>query len=114
MTAYAGAVALLAVHATLSLNDAVRILHTGRRGSDADHRAASGHLKRLCALRRIDEAGVQHLRWLLSHKTDFAYGDRRVGDDEIKAAVSKAEKFAAWVFRSFPEVAHEDEPGARS
>ncbi|HEY2585607.1 MAG TPA: hypothetical protein VGI81_07580 [Tepidisphaeraceae bacterium] len=106
---YAAAVALLAVHGAISLTDAVLIGYSGRRSKEQDHRAASALLEKLCHARRVDGSGLKHLVWLLARKTNFAYGDRRVDRSEVKAAVLMAERFQAWVYRTFPEVAREDQ-----
>jgi hypothetical protein len=110
LATYAATVALLAVHGAISLNDAVLVGCLGKRSNEQDHRAASKLLETLCNDRKADKDGVRHLVWLLSRKTDFAYGDRVILDSEVKSAVTTLQRFQAWVYRTFPEVSREDKP----
>ena len=103
---YGNAVALLAVHTVISLADAILIGCTGKRGNEQDHLAAIGALSRLCGERRINRDGIGHYRWLLEKKTPFSYGDRRLDPDkDITSARSKAERFTAWAYKHFDEIA---------
>lgn len=110
LTTYAAAVALLAVHGAISLADAVLIGYQGRRSREQDHRTAAIFLEKLCNSRRADRSGLKHLIWLLARKTDFSYGEQRFNQSEVKSAVLTAERFQAWIYRTFPEVAREDQP----
>jgi hypothetical protein len=102
---YGYAVALLAVHAAISVADAVLIAYTGRRSNDRDHRTALGALRELCGLRGADREGIRQLGWLLSRKTDFAYGDKRIDlTKDVAHAKDSAERFFAWAYRQFPEI----------
>jgi hypothetical protein len=106
---YGGSVALLAVHSAISFNDAVLIACGGRRSNEEDHRVAARPLQQLCEKRKIDLGGVKHFIWLIGHKNEFAYGDRPLTANDAKAAVVAAERFQAWVYRSFPEMKYEDD-----
>ena len=106
---YGDAVALLAVHSAISLADAVLIATTGERSKDQDHSAAAKPLNRVCSMRKLDANGVKHLVWLLQNKSRFAYEDKPTIHNNIKYATVTAERFRAWVYRTFPEVAHEND-----
>jgi len=112
MKAYSHAVALLAVHASISLADALLIACTGQRSDDQDHRGVLKALERLCKSRRLagDREGIKHLGWLLSMKTDFAYGDDSLAlVRQVPKARLNAERFFAWVYGgSFRELAREE------
>ena len=106
---YGNAAALLAVHSAISLTDAVRMHFTGERGRGEDHSEAGISLRGLCRARSLDVSGLKHLEFLLSKKTLIAYGDERLEESKhLRAAIDAAERFAAWVRRTFPEVARED------
>ena len=105
--AYGTSVALLAVHSSISLNDAILVAVTGRKRSAQDHMVAANELERTCDQLRVkDKRGVQHLRWLLSQKTDVAYGTKRLDRDRIVAAKDKAEKSFSWAYNCFGEILH--------
>jgi hypothetical protein len=109
-SAYGQALALLAVHAAISLADAVLVGYTGKRGNEQNHQVVLGHLRNLCHSQGIDDAGVTHLTWLLGKKTDFAYGDKRLGlAGEIKMAMLKVERFVTWASNGFPEIARDED-----
>jgi len=105
---YADAAALLAVHSAISLADAVLVGCTGRRGNDEDHRVASVALRALCVGRHALADGVDHLTWLLARKSDLAYNEKRLSGEDLDRAVLKAERFAAWAYRTFPELARQE------
>jgi hypothetical protein len=106
LEAHGNAVALLAVHAAISLGDAVMLACTGRRSKDQDHLAAVDALRRLCASRGIDPAGLNHLSWLVARKTVFAYGDKRLDlNDDVRRAQLNVERFATWAYKHFKEIA---------
>jgi hypothetical protein len=103
---HGNAVALLAVHSAISFSDAILAYYTGSRSKEADHRACLTRLRLVCGDHRIDDGGLRHLSWLLDRKTDFAYGDKPLKEpEESDNAFNKADKFAKWVSRSFPEIA---------
>lgn len=107
--AYAPAVGLLAVHSGIALTDAVLVAEEGSRSKGEDHTIAATTLEKLCAARRLDDAGVKHLRQLLSNKTRFSYGEHEVRDDEFKWAKMRMEQFFKWVYSTFPELARVEE-----
>lgn len=101
------AVALLAVHAGIALCDAVLTMVTGQRSRAQNHTEAPDLLSKWCGKHGIDQRGVKHLVWLISHKDHFAYGDSRITLEEVKSAVDRIERFATWVLESFPELSPE-------
>lgn len=105
LASYGNGVALLAVHAGISLADAILIACTGRRSNEQDHHSVLQPLRALCGSRNTDQEGLNHLAWIISQKTDFAYGNRRLDPDkEVTMATLRAERFVAWAYRCFPEI----------
>jgi hypothetical protein len=103
---YAEAVPLLAVHSAISLADAILVGLTGERGSDRSHRETVEALQQLCASKKRTCDGLKHLSWLLGNKTELIYGDKRLDPDtQIKNAGLHAERFTAWAYTTFPEIA---------
>jgi len=97
------AIALLAVHGSISLNDAIQMALRGVRSKAEDHRAALVDLERVCDQHKIKEIqGVEHLKWLLGKKTDIAYLEKRFAHSD--AALDHAEKFYWWAYNHFGEV----------
>ena len=109
LPSYGNAVALLAVHSAISIADAVLIACTGRRCNEPDHRSVLKPLRTLASSRRADPTGIGQLAWLVSRKTDFAYGDRSILDNDIANAKFKAERFLAWAYKNFPEIRRSEE-----
>jgi len=109
LSSYGDAVALLAVHSAISLADAVLVASTGARSKAQDHLTASKPLDRLCHARKLDRSGMRHFLWLIQNKSRFAYEDNANIHHDIKYAAVTAERFRAWVYRTFPEVAREDD-----
>ena len=94
MSAYASSVALLAIHCSISLNDAIAVGVTGERSKSVGHKRAALDLEKLCKATKVtDRKGVQHLSWLLAWKTDVAYGEKRLDRTFMQAAMDKAERF---------------------
>jgi hypothetical protein len=107
MRTYGHAVGLLAVHAAISLADAVLVACKGQRSVDQDHRSVLDPLEALCneRRRRVQGEGTKHLRWLLGMKTDFAYGDDSVAMVKyFPMAKDHVARFFGWAYRSFPEL----------
>lgn len=103
---YAEAVPLLAVHSAISLADAILVGLAGERGSDRNHRETVEALQQLCTSKKRSCDGLKHLSWLLANKTELIYGDNRLDPDaQIKSATLHAERFAAWAYPTFPEIA---------
>jgi len=98
-------VALLAIHCSISLNDAIAVGVNGRRNKSEDHKRAAIDLGKLCDAKKVtDRKGVHHLTWLLANKTDIAYGSKRLDQVFLAAAKDKAERFQAWAYNNFKEV----------
>ncbi|MGA8876259.1 MAG: hypothetical protein WB555_12050 [Candidatus Korobacteraceae bacterium] len=102
MNAFDAAVALLAVHCAISLNDAVQIAVTGKRSRYENHSQTLEGLKRVCSVNKVDGKGISHLTWLLTNKTAISYGDKRFAGAML--ARDKAERFQAWAYSRFKEV----------
>jgi hypothetical protein len=97
------AVALLAVHGSISLSDAIQMALLGARSKAEDHRAAVVGLEGVCGQHRMKETqGVGHLKWLVGKKPDIAYLDKRFA--HCDAALDHAEKFYRWAYNHFREV----------
>jgi hypothetical protein len=100
------AVPLLAVHSAISLADAILVGFVGQRGSDTNHKETQDALQQLCASKQKSSDGLKHFSWLLANKTELIYGDKRLDlNTQIKAAKLRAERFAAWAYKTFPELA---------
>jgi hypothetical protein len=105
MSSYASSVALLAVHSSISLNDAIAVGVTGRRTKSEDHKRATSDLEKLCRASEVtDRKGVHHLSWLLSRKTDIAYGEKRLDRTFLLVARDRDERFQAWAYNNFKGV----------
>jgi hypothetical protein len=97
------AVALLAVHGSISLNDAIQMALQGGRSKYEDHRATVSELKRICIHNGVNETrGIEHLKWLLTRKTNISYSDKNFAHSD--AALDHAEKFYSWAYNHFKEV----------
>lgn len=97
------AVALLAVHGSISLNDAIQMALRGQRSKYEDHKKTVSDLNGICIQNRVRETqGVEHLKWLLTRKTDISYSDNRFAHSD--AALDHAEKFYRWAYNHFKEV----------
>jgi|SRR5271165_3064034 len=94
--AYPSAAALLAVHSAIAYNDAVQIKLTGQRSRTQDHTQAVAAIKRACGTAKIEPRGIEHLRKLLSTKTDVSYGDKEVDNHLADALCVAADRFEAW------------------
>ncbi len=95
-SAYAGATALLAVHSSISYNDAVYLLLTGKRHRHENHKAAVSATKRVCSQLGLAVDGIPHLQKLMGHKTAVAYGDKTINDDLAERLCVSAERFEFW------------------
>ena len=102
MPAYSSSVGLLAIHSSISHNDAIAVGVTGKRSKSEDHMGAAQDLEKLCKANKVtDRKGVQHLSWLLARKTNVAYGEKRLERNELLLARDKAERFQAWAYNIF-------------
>lgn len=102
---YRTGIGLLAIHSAISLNDAILAGVTGTHSRADDHSAAARELERICSELKIEQKqGIRHFSALLSRKTDIAYGNRRIDDNDVKFAINSAERFANWAYNHFREV----------
>lgn len=99
LSAYASAVALLAVHSAISYSDALLIGLGSKRPHGENHLEAITALKRACTRAKIDQQGVGHFQKLLGVKTDVSYSEKRVDDERIAALCVTAERFQVWAER---------------
>jgi len=105
IAAYRSSIGLLAVHGAISLNDAIVAGITGSRSKADDHSEAARELERICAELKIEaRQGIRHFSMLLGRKNHIAYGDQRIDDNDVKAVVERAERFASWAYNHFKEV----------
>lgn len=102
---YRTGIGLLAVHSAISLTDAILAGVRGEHSKPEDHSAAVHALEKVCNELRIERmSGIRHFALLLGTKSAIAYGDQRVGDNDLKFAIDKAERFANWAYTHFKEV----------
>jgi len=103
--AYRTSIGLLAIHSAISLNDAILAGVTGQSGKSEDHSSAARELERICGELKVEKMpGVRHFSLLLSRKSDIAYGDQRIDDNDVKTVIDRAERFANWAYTHFKEV----------
>jgi hypothetical protein len=102
------AAGLLYVHAGIAMTDAVLLLLTGSRSTAQNHNEAAARLQKECGRHRRSAEGIQHFRWLVQNKDFFAYNDKHVSLDSAKEAQTKIQRFLAWAYQSFPEIAVND------
>ncbi len=96
--AYASATALLAVHAAIAFNDAVLIRLTGKRGGGESHLNAVQMTIRACRTRKINNRGAEHLKMLLSSKTQISYGNEAVSLEIATRLSLASERFQFWAY----------------
>ncbi len=96
---YTAALALLAVHAAISWNDAVLYKLTGKILKNKDHRAAVLKTKLECASLKLNNAGIKHLEKLVGAKTDVAYGDRQTTPAIAERLSLTSQSFEAWAHK---------------
>src|SRR5262249_1849834 len=84
---YRTGIGLLAVHSAISMSDAILAGVRGERSKAENHSAAAHELERVCNELRIEKiSGIRHFMSLLSRKSDIAYGDQRIDDNDLKSA----------------------------
>jgi hypothetical protein len=94
---YRNSSALLAIHSAVSFSDALRVgLGDEKLPSDDHAKAVDSLLRMLPARQASDQAGLNHLRYLVSNKSRVAYGSDRLSAREFEILVTKAERFASW------------------
>ena len=99
---YGYALALLAVHATISLADAIALHHSHDRSKSEDHADAVRLLEKICPSRAEGREGLKHFSWLIARKNRIAYEHHALDmKNEIIGAKLHAERFFAWVTRTF-------------
>jgi hypothetical protein len=105
LDSYRTGIGLLAIHSAISLNDAISVGLTGKRGKHQNHAQSVHELTELCTSNKVlNTEGVNHLAWLVARKNKVAYEHRRLDDKSVKLAVEKAERFSAWAYNYFKEI----------
>lgn len=99
VVAYKSAVALLAVHSAIAYNDAVLERLTGSAYKGQDHSEAARKTRAVCAKKKIDATGVQHIEKLVAKKTSYSYCGI-VDASSAQDAAMKATRFADWAYRT--------------
>jgi hypothetical protein len=97
----AAAVALLAVHSSILLNDAIQVAVHGSYRPPQDHARAVTQLREVCSRFRLSGEGEHHLHWLIARKHRFAYTNQRLEDLEVRLASDHAERLFAWAYNEF-------------
>jgi hypothetical protein len=97
--AYPSATALLAVHSAIALNDALLTNFSGQPPKGQDHMEAVRQIDKDCRKRRIDRAGIAHLKKLVSAKTKISYGPANTTQEQAQALAVAAERFETWVYK---------------
>ncbi len=103
------AAGLLYVHAGIAMTDAVLVFLMGNRSTAQNHLEAAARLQKECGRRRRPVDGIKHFQWLVQNKDFFAYDDKRVSLDDAKTAQTRIQRFLVWAYRSFPEIAKDDD-----
>jgi hypothetical protein len=94
---YRNSSALLAIHSAVSYADALRVGLGDSQLSNDDHKVAIDRLKRLLASNKYDDiSGLTHLQYLISKKSQIAYGSQGADLKECQMLATKAERFARW------------------
>ena len=94
---YRNSAALLAIHSAISYTDALRVGLGDDRLTGDNHQQATKSLRRLLAVdETTDQEGLRHFEYLVSHKSQIAYGDERLTENELRRLIIKAERFAKW------------------
>jgi hypothetical protein len=99
MSAYASAVAILAVHSAISYNDAVLLKLTGQRSRGEDHKQAVTAITKVCRKAKIETNGLRHLNKLIAVKTDVSYSDQEVSNEKAEILYETARRFQVWAER---------------
>jgi hypothetical protein len=102
---YAAATALLSVHTAIALNDALLLKLGAKSLKNEDHMASVRETVKRCKANGIDVAGVSQLKKLISAKSQVSYGDQSVSFDFASALSVASQRFEAWVYRHFQELA---------
>jgi hypothetical protein len=98
------ALALVSIHSAIAFNDALHIRLTGKRSKSENHNTAADATARQCRSRNLNVNGITQLKRLISNKTPYSYGDRKVTPEQAQAASVAAERFEAWVNQTLKEL----------
>jgi len=98
------ALALVSIHSAIAYNDALHIRLTGKRPKGDDHKTAAISTEKSCRVRKLNTAGIVHLKTLIEKKTAYSYGNSAVTSEQAQAVSIKAERFEAWVNQIIKEL----------
>ena len=94
---------LLAIHASISANDALLGLKAGVRHGSEDHRAAAGLLQSFAPPGATEwKQQADRLARIVAKKNLVAYEGREVSDKEAADLVEQARRFIGWVRENVP------------
>ncbi len=98
---YRHSAALLAIHSAISYSDALRTGLGDTELAADDHRKAALSLQKLLRARKFEnQTGLTQFDYLVSQKTNIAYGNKRLADGVLDKIVASAQKFAIWANRT--------------
>jgi len=104
---YSAATALLAVHSAISFNDALLALLTNSRSKGTDHAEARFRTMEACRSRGIATDGLEHLKKLVSAKTNVSYGDQTISFDKAGELATASERFQSWTYHTMKGASNE-------
>jgi hypothetical protein len=92
-----------AIHAAISMTDALTVGHLGMRSASQDHAEAVKLFHQLSfAKKELDDNG-SHLSMLLDLKTFAEYEDRRLREKDWEEAERRLSRFRAWAVKKLPK-----------
>ncbi len=97
LSSYAAAAALLAVHSSISYNDALLVKLTGKRPRGRNHKQAVEAIKEACNKAAILGDGIDDLKKLVDEKNRVSYGEEEVDNERVHKLCLLAEQFYGWV-----------------
>ncbi len=100
------AAALLGIHASIALTDAVTVFARGDRAADERHADAVKLLRSVCNAQGVPESGTSKLTSILKLKNDVAYGERfrTAGSDELRNLLLNVRRFFTWAYEHFSDL----------
>lgn len=91
-----------AVHAAISMADALAVYHLGLRSAARDHDESIQLLYSLSLDRMELQRNAKHLTDLLDVKSLAEYEERRMTADDAEAAIKKSKRFRDWAKTKLP------------
>ena len=96
-SAYTAAIALVAIHSAIALNDALLFRLTARHEHSENHMDAVIRTKKQCMSRKIPANGLVHLEKLVRAKSKVSYSSEKTTFDFADTLAVASERFEAWV-----------------